>query len=510
MSFKQCTVCQAIYGSELNACPECQPPVLPYHLAFEESTFMSEENETSGAPPQDIASDAMQTTLHGSTLIEFPVAQRAASRPQWRAELSERVREIQERRAREAAREAEEVAQRRVEQMSAAVQLGLVPPRADAPTLNPLVAAALRRIERAHQTPPPPSPPPPPQQHPRATSTHGNGSHGNGSHGGAATAVARAHEREEAPRHTVEPHKVEPRHTAAPRHNLGHVAELVHPPTPAVHSESISAAAPSHPAIFKDSAASAAPAEAVPSQKPVESNGSDRSHNLVIVGAQAAASTLPPPTLPAEFEAEATTEAEARTEAEAIPSVSTIAAPAHTSESTHTSEPPASKAPRRVVSGVVDDALLARLDSKHTPIATIEDWHGARASLSARATGAVLDLVIVAFISSPFAAVIELTNSNWSSGVVKAALCSIFVVVMFLYLTASFALAGRTMGMSFVSLRVANAGTGSCPTTKQAVRRTLAYMLSLAPFGLGALYALFDAETRALHDYLSRTVVVRE
>jgi uncharacterized RDD family membrane protein YckC len=71
--------------------------------------------------------------------------------PEWRKELSERVREVQEKRAREAAREAAEAERQRMESAINPPQLELLPP-AEMPAMNPLVAAALKRIERAHQT----------------------------------------------------------------------------------------------------------------------------------------------------------------------------------------------------------------------------------------------------------------------------------------------------------------------------------------------------------------------
>src|SRR5205085_2959713 len=85
-----------------------------------------------------------------STLIEFPGVSRS-SVPEWRKELSERVREVQERRAREAAREAAEAERHRLESSADQPQLELLPP-AEMPPMNPLVAAALKRIERAHQS----------------------------------------------------------------------------------------------------------------------------------------------------------------------------------------------------------------------------------------------------------------------------------------------------------------------------------------------------------------------
>lgn len=88
-----------------------------------------------------------------STLIEFPGVTRS-SVPEWRKELSERVREVQERRAREAASEAAEAERERLEAAINPPQLELLPPT-EMPAINPLVAAALKRIERAHQTAPP-------------------------------------------------------------------------------------------------------------------------------------------------------------------------------------------------------------------------------------------------------------------------------------------------------------------------------------------------------------------
>ena len=95
------------------------------------------------------ASDsATQPQPRRSTLIEFPGVNRTPM-PEWRKELSERVREVQERKARDAAREVEELKANKLESDSQP-QLELLP-ATEAPAINPLVAAALKRIERAHQ-----------------------------------------------------------------------------------------------------------------------------------------------------------------------------------------------------------------------------------------------------------------------------------------------------------------------------------------------------------------------
>jgi len=118
--------------------------------------------------------DSTRTTEKRSTLIEFPGVSRN-SLPEWRKELSERVREVQEKRAREAARDAAEAERKRIETAINSPQLELLPPT-PMPAMNPLVAAALKRIERAHQ------PAPAENRQPRTT---------------LATAVAYAPEREE-------------------------------------------------------------------------------------------------------------------------------------------------------------------------------------------------------------------------------------------------------------------------------------------------------------------------
>jgi uncharacterized RDD family membrane protein YckC len=96
--------------------------------------------------------DSTRPTEKKSTLIEFPGVSRN-SLPEWRKELSERVREVQEKRARDAAREAAEAERKRLEAAVNPPQLELLPPT-PMPAMNPLVAAALKRIERAHQTAP--------------------------------------------------------------------------------------------------------------------------------------------------------------------------------------------------------------------------------------------------------------------------------------------------------------------------------------------------------------------
>ncbi|MGB8509786.1 MAG: hypothetical protein WCD76_15490, partial [Pyrinomonadaceae bacterium] len=131
------------------------------------------QNARSTPPEQPVEGEAPAQGTTGSTLIEFPGTGR--NRPAWRKELSERVREIQQRRAREAAIEIPESAQLhaglssetarygdggnvKASPENSSKQLGLVPPPLNTPEPNPIVVAALLRVERArrHSTAPVP------------------------------------------------------------------------------------------------------------------------------------------------------------------------------------------------------------------------------------------------------------------------------------------------------------------------------------------------------------------
>ncbi|MBC7910222.1 MAG: RDD family protein [Pyrinomonadaceae bacterium] len=349
------------------------------------------EEVSFSAEISDVAVEAQpaQAAPAASTLIEFPGAGRAA-RPQWRKDLSERVRVIQERRARDAQAKPKHL----LAAEASAPQLGLVP-QPDQPEVNPIVVAALRRIERAYHPPPT-----------RSRSTKS----------GAAVAVA---------------------HVAEEQYLVEHEADTRNAP-----------ALESLPLTEK----------AVPERQPETA----REHTLTVV-----------PAKPIE---------------KAATVITKTVAP-------------------RIITEPLNEFTL---DARSFEAIAAGEFYDDRAPVLTRMAAGLIDMLVIAFASSPFAAIIELTNGNWADERVLASMGGIFVLIMFLYLTTSTALAGRTWGMSLVSLRAVDVDTGLHPTTKQSVTRAVAYMLSLATLGLGILYALFDAEGRTAHDHLSGTAVVRE
>src|SRR5205085_10857793 len=99
---------------------------------------------------ETVAEEAMESKASSSTLIEFPGSSRAV--PEWRKQLSLRVREVQERKAREAAGAlAAAQAAGAVSCSLPSGQLELVA-GVDQSGRSPIVSQALERLERARRT----------------------------------------------------------------------------------------------------------------------------------------------------------------------------------------------------------------------------------------------------------------------------------------------------------------------------------------------------------------------
>lgn len=369
----RCPACGAFYEERSARCPECgaiqnESPVEPSRQAQSEQKAVVEETVT---PMQKEPA----TTRANRSLIEFPGVNRTAI-PQWRKELGERVREVQEKRAREAILEAggSEPLISELEPNTAPM-LELLP-QAEAPRLNPLVVAALQRIERAHSQPT--------------------------SHSLVATAVA-----------------------------YDEQAEFEIEVAPA-DVESVEVAKP------------------------------EKAHNLAVV-----------PTAPV----------------------------------VTTDIPQEPRKPRRLIDDQNDPALNYLDSIPRSLILEIREYRSA--PLYLRMFGALVDLLFVCFLSSPFLALTQLTKLEWRNPRIIGFAAGTFLVVGFLYLTVSIAFTGRTIGMKLFSLRVVDARTGLIPTGSQSAGRALVYMLSLLSAGIALMYAFVDSEKHTAHDRLTRTAVIR-
>jgi uncharacterized RDD family membrane protein YckC len=337
--------------------------------------------------------DTSQQTRGSSRLIEFPGTSRAV--PEWRKQLSQRVREVQERRAREAA-----------EELAAAQEAGLVScalpsgqlelvPDLEQPVMNPIVSKALERIERARRD--------------------------------------------------------------------DQSSDLSLPATAAA------------PAFVTD----------------IEEFATNEGVERDIVQSKPKLTVVSPPSL-----AEETTEEIAMTELTPRPELAT--APIVSG---------LDKKPVRLISD--DDVALSYLDTCLSLPALASDTRDDIPALSRRFVAGVLDLILIALMASPAVAAVYYSGSRWADPRVIELLSGATAVTMFIYMTMSIALTGRTLGMRLLSLRTIDLRTGLIPTGGQAIKRAIGFVFSLAFLGVGQGYALIDPDKRTVYDRFSNTIVVR-
>jgi uncharacterized RDD family membrane protein YckC len=143
----QCPSCGAHYKKRTLKCPECGA----FRNKNTAATSREPELDQVITLPKAQLPKAQQKARAKRTpsLIEFPGASKPTI-PEWRKELGERVREVQERRAREATLEVGEIAVATVESSPRIAPPLELLPQAELPPMNPLVVAALQRIERAN------------------------------------------------------------------------------------------------------------------------------------------------------------------------------------------------------------------------------------------------------------------------------------------------------------------------------------------------------------------------
>lgn len=132
------------------------------------------------------------------------------------------------------------------------------------------------------------------------------------------------------------------------------------------------------------------------------------------------------------------------------------------------------------------------------------------APFAMRFNAGLFDLIIGSFLSLILLAPFILMSEGWSSFAGISAFLATCAVVMFVYLTTTISMYGKTFGMRLFSLELIDAEDEEYPTLHQAAVSSAVYLLSLAFGGIGFLTLAFNEEKRAAHDLISGTVVVKE
>lgn len=184
-------------------------------------------------------------------------------------------------------------------------------------------------------------------------------------------------------------------------------------------------------------------------------------------------------------------------------------------------------AARAVRTPVAEEPRLA-LDTAEFPIVTpaaspapvtpaaAEAAIPAPAPAAARLGGAAIDLLILAFIDLT---VVYFTLKTCELGPPQVLLLPLAPLLSFLalldggYFATFVAAGGQTIGKMAMGTRVVPADPAAPFTERvslgQSLLRTVAYVVSVLPAGVGFIPALVDHEHRALHDRLADTRVVK-
>jgi uncharacterized RDD family membrane protein YckC len=156
-----------------------------------------------------------------------------------------------------------------------------------------------------------------------------------------------------------------------------------------------------------------------------------------------------------------------------------------------------------------------------------DSLQGYYAGFASRAVAIIVDFAIIGLVTSVVVAALSLFFSissverfiNWLNSVLPGiinvfdALTSppfgviFFLLFEYAYFIFFFATTGQTVGKAVMGLRVVTTD-GKRMGVKRSFIRTLCYVLSLAPLGLGFLWVLGEDRRRTWHDKIAHTYVL--
>ncbi|MBI4455387.1 MAG: RDD family protein [Acidobacteria bacterium] len=137
------------------------------------------------------------------------------------------------------------------------------------------------------------------------------------------------------------------------------------------------------------------------------------------------------------------------------------------------------------------------------------EWIVGKSILLTRTLSGLVDLLIVAGCSALFLGVsMSFGNIDVMSHSFRSAVWASLLFFQIFYSLYFLGTVRRTVGMMLTGLKVVNEQAEEV-RFHQLVLRTLFFFISWALAMLGLLWGLWDRRSRCLHDFLSRTIVVR-
>lgn len=162
---------------------------------------------------------------------------------------------------------------------------------------------------------------------------------------------------------------------------------------------------------------------------------------------------------------------------------------------------------KEIEAGIVASEEVVQIETREEPEAEENDDC---APFAMRFNAGLFDLIIGSFLSLILLAPFILMSEGWGSLAGISAFLATCAVVMFIYLTTTVSMYGKTFGMRLFSLELIDFEGEDYPTLHQAAVNSAVYLLSLAFGGIGFITLFFNEEKRAAHDLVSGTMVVKE
>jgi uncharacterized RDD family membrane protein YckC len=182
------------------------------------------------------------------------------------------------------------------------------------------------------------------------------------------------------------------------------------------------------------------------------------------------------------------------------------ALPVKVSSDIHSTTPEAEDLKKTEIKLVETEEIFEEVFEDEIEVEEIEDL----APFAMRFNAGLFDLIIGSFLSFVVLTPFMITSGSWFTRAGFLAFSATCAVVMFIYMTVSIGLYGRTFGMRIFSLEVVDIEGEEYPSIHQAAVSSCLYLLSLALGGIGFLTLPFNPEKRAVHDLVSGTIVVKE
>ncbi|HJQ70472.1 MAG TPA: RDD family protein [Blastocatellia bacterium] len=188
-----------------------------------------------------------------------------------------------------------------------------------------------------------------------------------------------------------------------------------------------------------------------------------------------------------------------------------LAAPKISAEPIETSDPVEEITTRETLIVLDEMEPVDYLAAEINKVAAGDEFaHDESPSLFTHVVIGLTDLFTIALSSTPFLALIEITNGNYAFARTRGAVAAVVFVVATFYLALTQSLCGKTFGMMLTNTRVVDARTFEPITAGRAMLRTLGYYVAFAPAMIGLLWPALNRKRRAWQDYIAGTLVARD